>query len=95
MGNIGISEILVVLVVALLVLGPNRLPGAARQMGKALQEFRRVTTDFQTDVRDAFSDPGVFAEPPTSATGAPPPGAPSPAVEAPPADVDEPRDQGA
>ena len=95
MGNIGISEILVVLVVALLVLGPNRLPGAARQMGKALQEFRRVTTDFQTEVRDAFSEPGVFAEPPPAppAPGTPPPGAPSPVVEVPPAD--EPRDQGA
>jgi sec-independent protein translocase protein TatB len=93
MGNIGISEILVVLVVALLVLGPNRLPGAARQMGKALQEFRRVTTDFQTEVRDAFSDPGVFAEPPPSAPGTPPPGAPSPAVES--TTADEQRDQGA
>jgi len=99
MGNIGISEILVVLVVALLVLGPNRLPGAARQMGKALQEFRRVTTDFQTEVRDAFSEPGVFAEPPTpptpptAATGTPPQGAPSPVLDASPAD--EPRDQGA
>lgn len=95
MGNIGLPEILVVLVVALLVLGPNRLPGAARQMGKALQEFRRVTTDFQTDVRDAFSEPGVFAEPPPPppTPGTPPPGAPSPVVEVPPAD--EPRDQGA
>lgn len=78
MGNLGLSEILVVLVVALLVLGPNRLPGAARQLGKALQEFRRVTTDFQAEVRDAFSEPGTFPDPPTAATGAPPPGAATP-----------------
>ena len=83
MGNIGLSEIMVVLVVALIVLGPNRLPGAARQLGKALQEFRRVTTDFQTEVRDAFSDPVAYPPPPTDATGTPPQGAPTPPVELP------------
>ena len=94
MGNLGLTEIMVVLIVALIVLGPNRLPGAARQLGKALQEFRRVSNDFQTEVRDAFSDPGVYAPPPTAspsaaapqpadATGTPPPGAPSPPVELP------------
>jgi sec-independent protein translocase protein TatB len=93
MGNLGLTEIMVVLIVALIVLGPNRLPGAARQLGKALQEFRRVSNDFQTEVRDAFSEPGVYAPPPTAspaaapqptdATGTPPPGAPSPPIELP------------
>ncbi|HEX9970008.1 MAG TPA: Sec-independent protein translocase protein TatB [Acidimicrobiales bacterium] len=89
MGNLGFTEILVVLIVALIVLGPNRLPGAARQLGKALQEFRRVSNDFQTEVRDAFSEPGTYPPPPSpspgagEATGTPPPGAPSPPVELP------------
>lgn len=85
MGNVGFSEILVVLIVALIVLGPNRLPGAARQLGKALQEFRRVSNDFQTEVRDAFSEPGTYPPPPSpaEATGTPPLGAPSPPVELP------------
>lgn len=64
MGNIGLPEMLVVLVVALIFLGPTRLPGAARQLGQAMREFRRVTGDFQAEVRDAFSDPGTFAGPP-------------------------------
>lgn len=55
---------LVVLVVALIFLGPARLPGAARQLGQAVREFRRVTGDFQAEVRDAFSDPGTYAGPP-------------------------------
>lgn len=55
MGNIGGPEILVVLIVALLVLGPNRLPEAARSMGKAMAEFRRVTGGLQAEVRDAMS----------------------------------------
>jgi sec-independent protein translocase protein TatB len=56
-GSIGAAEILVVLVVALLVLGPSRLPDAARSLGKALGEFRRVSSGLQAEVRDAFSEP--------------------------------------
>lgn len=55
MGNIGTPEILVVLIVALLVLGPQRLPQAARQFGKAMAEFRRVTGGLQAEMRDAMS----------------------------------------
>ena len=55
--NIGPAEILVVLVVALVVLGPSRLPDAARSLGRALSEFRRVTSGFQAEVREAFADP--------------------------------------
>jgi sec-independent protein translocase protein TatB len=55
MGNIGGPEIIIVLIVALLVLGPNRLPQAARSMGKAMAEFRKVTGGLQAEVRDAMS----------------------------------------
>ncbi|MDQ3571008.1 MAG: twin-arginine translocase TatA/TatE family subunit, partial [Actinomycetota bacterium] len=56
-GSIGPLEVLVVLVVALLVLGPEKLPGAARSLGRAIGEVRRYTTGFQNEMRDAFSDP--------------------------------------
>jgi sec-independent protein translocase protein TatB len=52
--NVGGGEILVILVIALLVLGPTRLPGAARQVGKALAEFRRVSGNVQSDLRGAL-----------------------------------------
>jgi sec-independent protein translocase protein TatA len=54
-GNIGTPELFVVLIVALLVLGPTRLPDAARSIGKAVAEFRRVTGGFQSEVRDAMT----------------------------------------
>ncbi|MDQ3575197.1 MAG: twin-arginine translocase TatA/TatE family subunit [Actinomycetota bacterium] len=57
MGSIGPLEVLVVLVVALLVLGPEKLPGAARTLGRAIGEVRRYTTGFQNEMRDAFADP--------------------------------------
>lgn len=47
MFGLGTSEILVILLVALLVLGPQKLPGIARTLGKTLGEFRRVSTEFQ------------------------------------------------
>lgn len=50
MFGIGTTELLVILVVALIVLGPKNLPKAARTMGKALGEFRRVSTDFQRTI---------------------------------------------
>lgn len=76
MGSIGPAEILVVLVVALIVLGPTRLPEAARSMGKAIAELRRVTSGMQAEVRDAFAD-----QPPTyPKSPSPPPDAPGTAV---------------
>ena len=41
-GNIGPLEILVVLIIALIVLGPQRLPSAARTVGRGVREFREA-----------------------------------------------------
>lgn len=51
--SLGPAEILVILVVALIVLGPKRLPEAGRQVGKALSEIRRWTTDVTREIKDA------------------------------------------
>ena len=47
MFGIGSTELLVILLVALIVLGPKSLASVSRSLGKALGEFRRVSTDFQ------------------------------------------------
>lgn len=54
MFNIGGGEIIVILLIALLVLGPERLPDATRKVGRALHEFRRLTSGFQEEVRNAM-----------------------------------------
>jgi TatA/E family protein of Tat protein translocase len=46
-GSIGIGEILVILAVALLVLGPDKLPGVMRSAGKILGDLRRASGEFQ------------------------------------------------
>lgn len=98
--SLGAPEILVILVVALIVLGPSKLPEAARQVGKAMAEFRRVTAGFQAEVRDALQEPVANTPPappelsiepvqvpppvPEAAPPAPPPVAGTPQPAVPP-----------
>jgi Tat protein translocase TatB subunit len=73
-GNLGGGELLVILLIALLVLGPDKLPGAARNIGRAMSEFRRMSSGFQAELRDALQEPvsGVptATSPPEPATHA-------------------------
>jgi len=50
------AKILVILVVALLVLGPDKLPGVARQIGAVWHDLRKLRTRLETEVRGAFPD---------------------------------------
>ena len=47
MFNVGMPELLLVFVVALLVVGPKRLPDLGRQLGKAMASFKRATMDLK------------------------------------------------
>jgi Tat protein translocase TatB subunit len=49
MFGIGMTELLVILVIGLLVLGPKRLPELARSLGRGLAEFRRASTDLRRE----------------------------------------------
>lgn len=59
--NIGGGELLAILLIALIVLGPDKLPDAARQAGKVMREFRRISSGFQREMRDAMKDPVAAA----------------------------------
>jgi sec-independent protein translocase protein TatB len=54
MFNIGAGEMVFILVAALLVLGPSRLPEMARALGKFMREFRRQTDDVRVMVEREF-----------------------------------------
>lgn len=73
MFNIGGMEILVIMVVALLVLGPEKLPGVMRTVGKALGELRKATTDFQrtmnAEITAGEKDTPLYSETPPSGIG--------------------------
>lgn len=72
MFGIGPMELLLILVVALLVLGPKRMPELARTMGKGLAEFRRASNDLrqtlaldeiQNELRDGLAGAGTIHKP--------------------------------
>lgn len=51
------EKLLVVGFIAFLVLGPDRLPQAARTLGRYVAHLRRMSSGFQTEVRDALGEP--------------------------------------
>jgi Tat protein translocase TatB subunit len=53
MFNVGMPELVVILVVALIVLGPKRLPEVARTLGKAMAEFRKATSGITQELDNA------------------------------------------
>jgi sec-independent protein translocase protein TatB len=62
MFNIGGGELLVIVLIALIVLGPQRLPDAMRTVGRVVGEVRRISTGFQQELRDAFEDSDIADE---------------------------------
>ena len=59
MFGLGIGEFVLVLVVALIVLGPKQLPKVARQLGRATREFKRAAREFQNTLSEVDLDKEV------------------------------------
>jgi sec-independent protein translocase protein TatA len=56
MGNIGFSELMIILVVALLLFGARRLPEIGASLGKGIREFKRSISDVSDAVNSMPSD---------------------------------------
>ncbi|PYN97406.1 MAG: twin-arginine translocase subunit TatB [Candidatus Rokuibacteriota bacterium] len=71
MFDIGLQEMLVIGVIALLVFGPSRLPELGRMVGRAMREFRRASDEFRSTVETNLnlndSDPVIHTTPSTPA----------------------------
>ena len=61
MVDVSPAKILVVLVVALVVLGPDKLPRMARQAGRLVNDFRRFKDSVNAEVGEAFGDPSALS----------------------------------
>ncbi len=59
-GSIGFSEIMVLLIIALLIFGPRKLPEIARSVGQAMREFKKageeVTRSFEEPIDELRND---------------------------------------
>ncbi len=77
MGNIGMPELILILVLALLLFGPQKLPEIGKQVGKALGEFKRTSNELKRTIEDEMDR--VTKETPA---GEPPPSPPPSGVAA-------------
>ena len=77
--NIGPGELIIVLIIALIVVGPGKLPDVGSALGKSIREFRKAATDVKET---------------TSLEAAAPAPAPAPAPVAAPAPATDPSDAG-
>ena len=72
MGGLDPAKIFLLLVIALIVVGPERLPGAARQLGGAWRELNRLRNKFDEEVRAMVPDldlPNIPTSPAKAVTG--------------------------
>ena len=63
MGGIGGMEIFIILVIALVIFGPKKLPEMGRSLGKAIREFKSAGSDLQDELTKAANDIDKEADP--------------------------------
>jgi TatA/E family protein of Tat protein translocase len=56
LGMIGPETLMIVLVLALIIFGPKKLPEMGKSIGKGLQEFRKAQMDVQREIREGMKD---------------------------------------
>ena len=80
--NIGPGELILILIIALVVLGPGKLPDVASSLGKSVREFRKAATDVteagKLDAGASTSTTSPVTPSATAPVDAPPPVAPPP-----------------
>jgi sec-independent protein translocase protein TatA len=54
--NIGFPGLILILVIALIIFGPNKLPEIGRAVGKSMREFKKATQDIQDDIKKEVSE---------------------------------------
>src|SRR6266545_1671142 len=69
--NIGPLELMVILVIALLVVGPRRLPEVGRSIGRGIREFRKAQDEVQKTIQSALNEPASTARSVPRADAAP------------------------
>jgi TatA/E family protein of Tat protein translocase len=94
MFDIGLQELVLIFVIALLVFGPKNLPQLGRSLGRAMREFRRASDEFRSTIETnlKINEPDLVPEPPPVAASSEAAPEPVAAAEALPESVLNPYD---
>lgn len=84
MFGIGMTELIVIFVIGLIVLGPKRLPEMARTLGRSMAELRRASTDLRREFMDVAEDARIRPESLPQVSDEPPQAGVSPGGNRPP-----------
>jgi sec-independent protein translocase protein TatA len=77
-GSIGMPELIIIMVIALIIFGPRKLPELGKSLGKSINEFKRASADLQNTLEQEIK----LEEQKTAAATAPPVSPPPPATGA-------------
>ncbi len=81
MGPLGVPELIIIFIVALLVFGPRKLPELGKSLGRGLSEFRRASNELRNTLEEEVRAAEREPPPPPTKPVEPMPAAPQPTVE--------------
>jgi sec-independent protein translocase protein TatA len=84
-GSIGMPELIIIFVIALIIFGPRKLPELGRSLGRSLSEFKKASNELRSTLEEE-----IRIEEQKEAAAKTQPVAPSPTVSRGPSDADEP-----
>ena len=70
-GSIGMPELIIIFVIALIIFGPRKLPELGRSLGKSIAEFKRASNELKSTIEEEVR--AIEAEPPTRHSSEPEP----------------------
>jgi len=79
-GSIGMPELIIIFVIALIIFGPRKLPELGRSLGKSLAEFKKASNELRNTLEEEIR---IEEQKETTAKAAPPPAAPAVHAEEP------------
>jgi len=81
-GSIGMPELIIILVIALIIFGPRKLPELGRSLGKSINEFKKASNELRSTLEDEIQVEEQRDRAAAAAAATPPPATPPPPADA-------------